>query len=220
MTQYYISSINASFRLHDMYMILKTIKSFPSDIKWPIECLGNGYWFLFPFLHESYQPLSFSFHNAWKMRQVKKLHSYKLFPLPVNIKTNPSLPCPYCSKYQIFLWIKTEPIKYKLKLVSTTSLTIYKFYMLHLCHRLPLSLWNSSLETASAQESKYFCRVSTCLHKMSRKVSISASFSRNLCPFWAEGNRSKEMQSKAVRKKIHVSSRFNQARPYKKKKKK
>lgn len=55
-----------------------------------------------------------------------------------------------------------------------------------LCHRLPLSLWNSSLETASAQESKYFCSVSTCLHRMSRKVSISASFSHNLCPFWPE----------------------------------
>lgn len=33
MAQHYISSINASFRLHDMYMILKTIKSFASDIK-------------------------------------------------------------------------------------------------------------------------------------------------------------------------------------------
>lgn len=60
------------------------------------------------------------------------------------------------------------------------------------CHTLPVSLWNSSLETASAQESKYFCRVSTCLHRMSRNVSISANFSRNLWPFWAERNTREE----------------------------
>ena len=50
---------------------------------------------------------------------------------------------------------------------------------------VPLSLWNSSLETPSAQPSKYFCSVSTCLHRMSLNVSISASFSRRLWPFWS-----------------------------------
>lgn len=57
------------------------------------------------------------------------------------------------------------------------------------------------METASAQESKYFCRVSTCLHRISRKVSISASFSRNLCPFWAGGEEDEDMQTE---KKINI----------------
>lgn len=83
--------------------------------------------------------------------------------------------------------------------------TIRMFHSVHLSHRLPVSLWNSSLETASAQESKYFCRVSTCRHRMSRKVSISASFSRNLCPFWVKGNREKYLQLRLFREKeIHA----------------
>lgn len=49
---------------------------------------------------------------------------------------------------------------------------------------LLLSLCSSSLDTASAQLSKYFWSVSTCLHKISLNVSISASFSLRLWPFW------------------------------------
>ncbi len=61
-------------------------------------------------------------------------------------------------------------------LVSPTHTRTHSVYLL-------LSLWSSSLVTASEQPSKYFCSVSTCLHRMSRNVSISASFSPRLWPF-------------------------------------
>lgn len=57
---------------------------------------------------------------------------------------------------------------------------------------LLLSLCSSSLDSASAQPSKYFCSVSTCLHRISLKVSISASFSLRLWPFWTDGAAARE----------------------------
>ena len=69
---------------------------------------------------------------------------------------------------------------------------------------IPLSRWNSSLDTPSAQESKYFCRVSTCRHRMSRKVSISASFSRKLCPCWEKIDLTEEEERERGREKRKI----------------
>lgn len=106
----------------------------------------------------------------------KKLHiMWFLFILLLNV-----IICPFWT-----LLLETRHFPF---ITKTTKYIFYsqnKTTQTHVTHRLPPSLWNSSLETTSAQESKYFWRVSTCLHRMSRKVSISASFSRNLYPFWA-----------------------------------
>lgn len=61
---------------------------------------------------------------------------------------------------------------------------------------LLLSLCSSSLDTASAQPSKYFCSVSTCRHRMSLKVSISASFSLRLWPFYRNNTTTKRFNGR------------------------